>query len=113
MKASDICNHAAELVSGDRERTHGPKLENHAKIARMQQAFMEIRRDPTAPLGPLDVACLMVCLKLARTQLGAFNLDDWVDMAGYAGVGGEIAAELQGACLPENDAPPKLVASRY
>lgn len=35
---------------------------------------------------------MMVLLKAARTRTGTFNLDDFVDMAGYAGCAGEIAA---------------------
>lgn len=91
MKAHEICARAAELTGVAREHQHGSKRENHIKIATMWNAFMAIRRDPAAPLSPADVALMMVCLKVARTQHGAHNIDDYVDAAGYAGVAGEIA----------------------
>lgn len=93
MTAGNICRMAADLVSGDRARQHGDKGENFAKTARLWQAYLDTRRDPKAPLSAVDVANLMVMHKLARTQSGSFNPDDFVDIAGYAGCGGEIAAE--------------------
>ena len=36
---------------------------------------------------------MMVLLKAARTKLGKFNLDDAVDMAGYAAIWGELAGK--------------------
>lgn len=93
MKASDICAKAGSLVSGDREASHGPKLKNHENIAALWNAYLAIRRDPVAPLSALDAAQMMALLKIARTQLGATNPDDYVDLAGYAGVAGEIATE--------------------
>lgn len=91
MSAQQIAMAAAKLVSGDREKTHGDKLQNHENIATMWNAYMQIRREPGAPLSPLDVALMIDLLKTARTQLGAHNPDDYVDKAGYAGVAGEIA----------------------
>lgn len=91
MKASDIAKKASELVAGDRQKTHGDKTRNFLNIARLWNAYMLSRPNPWAELTPTDIGHLMVLLKVARTQLGAFNLDDYVDMAGYAACAGEIA----------------------
>ena len=91
MKASEICETAAGLVGGDRQETHGDKERNHANIAGLWNAYLAIRREPATPLTALDVAHMMCLLKLARTQAGAHNDDDYVDGAGYFGVAGEIA----------------------
>ena len=91
MNAKETLETATGLVGGDRARTHGDKTENHRKIALLWQAYLEARREPAAPLGPLDVAHMMALLKLARTQAGSDNPDDYVDLAGYAGVAAEIA----------------------
>lgn len=93
MRASHLLTEAARLVSEDREAQHGPKLRNHQNIAELWNAYLRIRRDPAAPLSAVDVAHMMVALKLARTQLGGMNIDDYRDMAGYAGCAGEMAAE--------------------
>lgn len=91
-KAADLCQKAADLVGGDREESHGPKERNYENVARLWQAYLEVRRDPMAPLDSLDTLHMMVLLKVARTQLGSFNLDDYVDMVGYGACGGEVAA---------------------
>ena len=38
-----------------------------------------------------DVAAMMVLLKIARTQAGNHNIDDYIDACGYAAIAGEIA----------------------
>lgn len=96
MKAPDICRRAADLVGGDRERTHGSKLVNHANIAALWTAWLRQRGliAPQSSLDPLDAALMMALLKIARTLTGSLNHDDYVDLAGYAGCAGEIAEEL-------------------
>lgn len=84
MKAEEVCKRAAELVSGDRQRQHGDKKENFANIAALWSAWLGI------DLEPSDVAALMLLMKLARTQSGTFNQDDYVDMAGYSGCMAEV-----------------------
>ncbi len=93
MKAGDILTTAAELVGGDRQETHGDKAENHANIAAMWNAYLSIRRDPAAPLNAQDITHLMALLKVARTQLGASNIDDWTDGAAYLAIAGELSGD--------------------
>lgn len=93
MDAHEIAAKAAELVGGDRGATHGRKGDNLRRSAMLWTAYMAIRRDRAAALSPADFANMMVLAKMSRTQSGAlFNMDDYVDMAGYAALGGEIAA---------------------
>lgn len=91
MKASEITKAAMDLVGGDRARTHGDKTENHEVIARFWNAWLNSR--PSGPLDAHDVANMMELLKVARRLRGSFNIDDYVDGAGYAAVAGEIGAE--------------------
>ena len=86
--AAGILNHAAQIVSGDRAAQHGPKERNHQNIADHWNAYLGARLD--RPLTALDVALMMVELKIARTKAGAgiANRDNYVDMAGYAGCAG-------------------------
>ncbi len=93
LKAREIAGMAAELVGGDRDRQHGQKRDNFERIATLWQAYLTIRRDAAEPLGPVDVGHMMVLMKLARTQSGAVNADDYIDAAGYAACAGEIALE--------------------
>lgn len=96
VTAEQIANHAASLVGGDRQKSHGDKVHNHLNIAILWNAYLTIRREPGSPLQPVDVAHMMALLKISRTQLGAHNADDWVDMCGYAAVAGEIASKERG-----------------
>lgn len=85
MKAHEICETAAGLVSGDRKAKHGDMVGTHANIARLWSAYLEV------PIEAGDVALMMVLLKVARTMGGEHNPDDYIDMAGYAGCAGEIS----------------------
>jgi len=93
MKAKEIATQAAVLVSGDRNRSHGDPAANHQAIAEVWNGIIRAAgKAGAAPLDAHDVANLMEGLKIARRYTGAFNIDDYVDGAGYAAVAGEIAA---------------------
>ncbi len=84
ISASAILYKAAELVDGDRQETHGRKQDNFQNISMLWSAYLEM------DLSPKNVANMMVLLKVARTKTGKFNIDDYIDMAGYAGCSGEL-----------------------
>ena len=85
MRAQDVCRRATDLVGGDRARLHGDARAVHDTIAALWSAYLG------TPITARDVALMMVLLKVARTKTGAFNLDDYVDAAGYAGIAVEVA----------------------
>jgi hypothetical protein len=85
MRAQDVCRRAADLVGGDRARQHGDALAAHNTVAALWSAYLG------TPITARDAALMMVLLKVARTKTGAFNLDDYVDAAGYAGIAVEVA----------------------
>lgn len=87
--AGMILREAEALVEGDRAETHGPKERNHQNIADHWNAYLTGRLNRF--LTAHDVALMMVELKIARTKEGVTNRDNYVDMAGYAGLAGEIA----------------------
>lgn len=89
MRAKDICATAANLVGGDREKTHGSKVENFTNIAALWTGYLDVT------VTALDVANMMALLKIARTKAGAHNMDDYIDAAGYAGCAGEIAQHFE------------------
>lgn len=91
MRAAYVLRVGISLVEGDRASTHGDLLRSHQNIATMWNAFLEIRRDPADPLGPDDVAIMDNLKKVARTQLGEWNKDDYVDAAAYMAIAGELS----------------------
>lgn len=42
-------------------------------------------------LNEVDVAIMMMFVKIARIQSGHHKDDNWVDIAGYASCGGELS----------------------
>jgi hypothetical protein len=92
--ASALAAKASELVGGDREHQHGAKQRNFENIATLWQAWLDIlatkQSKPSTTLSPHDIGIMMVLMKAARTQTGQTNLDDYIDMAGYAACAGEI-----------------------
>ena len=89
MRARDICRRAADLVAGERARQHGQARIAHTRIAALWSAYLD------HPITAHDVAILMILLKVARTKNGAINFDNYVDVAGYAGVAAELASHAR------------------
>ena len=80
----DFLSQAIKLVSGDRQKDYGDKIENHNNIAKLWSAYLDI------PLEAHDVAIMMSLLKVARTKLGAVSKDTYIDMSAYGAIAGEI-----------------------
>jgi hypothetical protein len=93
LKAHEIAGIASELVGGEREAQHGGKADNFRRIGALWSTYLSIRRSPSSDLDPADVGHMMVLMKIARTQSGAVNPDDYIDAAGYAACAGEIALQ--------------------
>lgn len=88
-RAFDVIEQAAHLVGGDRATQHGDKSKNFENIAALWTAYLG--ENLSTPLEPDEVCLMMTLLKVARTKSGAFNMDDYVDAIGYAGIAGELA----------------------
>jgi hypothetical protein len=90
MKASMIALRASTLIASSRAEQHGDMRRTFCAIASLWNTYLAHRRDKEATLSPSDVAKMMALLKLARSENGEFNADDFVDMAGYAAIAGEL-----------------------
>ena len=91
MNTTDILEKTKKLVSESRHDKHGDKVINHENIARLWTGYLVNKFKLNFVILPEDVANLMSLLKIARTQQGGFNLDDYVDASGYVAIAGEIA----------------------
>ena len=63
-------------------------------IAALWEVYLKERcvsPETGACILPEDVAALMVLFKVARIATGQAHTDNWIDAAGYAACGGEIA----------------------
>jgi hypothetical protein len=86
---------AAVVVRG---KSYGSLEENFSRIARLwNQHLVNIGLLDSAPrgLGCSDVALMMALVKIARLENDPGHHDSWVDLAGYAACGGELANSTQ------------------
>lgn len=92
----------AIVAVGDRGLNYGKPEDNFANIASLWTAYLQNRTREDKVLihfYPTDVALMMALMKVARLQHSPGHLDSWVDLAGYAACGGEIA--VLNPTLPE------------
>lgn len=98
-EAGAMLREAAELVDGPRERDHGPKHVSFQAIAHAWTCYLENKRVGTVgvvlPLTALDVAQMMVLLKMTRTQFGEQRRDHFLDQCGYSGIAGMLMGMLK------------------
>ncbi len=87
MTRPEILQKAEACVCGHREQEYGSPENNFQTIADLWRAYKGV--DFTA----VDVAMMMALLKIARIQSGTATEDSFVDLAGYAACGGEIATD--------------------
>jgi Domain of unknown function (DUF6378) len=87
MNRDEILRTAAQYVTKDRAADHGEAERNFERIAALWNAYL----GEWADIKAHDVAAMMAMLKIARIRDNPKHLDNWVDLAGYAACGGEIA----------------------
>ena len=91
MNKEEILAEASRIISRDRNLSHGDAFKNHAEIAEFWNLFLDDKLRPMADITAKDVAIMMILLKISRSNQGKkFNLDNFVDMAGYSAIAGEI-----------------------
>ena len=86
----NILQQAKELVSNDREGTHGDARQNHEQIAEFWNIFLDNKLKPMAAITCDDVAVMMALLKISRSTQGKFNVDDYIDAAAYMAIAGDL-----------------------
>jgi len=97
---STILELANEYVTKDRAATHGGAEDSFKTIAALWSEYLG------TSVEKHDVCAMMVLLKVARIKGNASHLDSWVDVAGYAALGGEITSGETGFTeLVRNGAP--------
>lgn len=88
-----ILDGALKLVDGERDQVYGDPKESFSLIADLWTAFLSHRPQTVSAvaLSPAEVALMMDLLKTARLARRPGHLDSWIDKAGYAACGGEVA----------------------
>lgn len=76
---------AQDVISGDRQRDYGDKLQNFSQIAMLWQGTLATLLKPDAAITPELVALCMIQVKVARLAKSPDHGDSILDVAGYAG----------------------------
>lgn len=88
---------AKKNVCGQREHDYGSPEDSFKTIANLWTAYMTGTCGEFVEFSPVDVSVMLGLLKVARIASNPKHMDNWVDLAGYAACGGEIAGkEAQG-----------------
>jgi len=84
----DFLKEAESLINGPRAKEYGPAKLNHQRIADIWTILL--RGKLSSEITPEEVVACMVGLQLARLAEDISKDDSWVDIIGYAALGGEI-----------------------
>ena len=87
MNREELLAAARDVVMGPREAQYGPPDKNFKCIADLWSVYLGV------PIAPHDVAAMMVLMKTTRLRETPTHTDSWVDIAGYAACGAEIATK--------------------
>ena len=86
MNRAECLRAAEKCVCGQREQDYGSPEDNFERIAKLWNAYLGLQA-----VNAVDVAMMMALLKIARISTGTATEDSFVDLAGYAACGAEIA----------------------
>ena len=84
MKREQVLQKAFKLVHGPRAKKYGPPLTNHQRIAAGFSVIFD------QEVTPSQVVKALIWLKIARL-VNENDDESWIDIAGYAAIGSEIA----------------------
>lgn len=93
-KRAEILDEAKGLTTGDRNSQYGEPIDDFTRIADALNALGYMAPHAN-PMRPHDVSVIQSVVKLSRIVNTPNKNDSWVDLAGYAAVGGEVA-EIEG-----------------
>ena len=88
MQRSEILEAANQAITIDRAATHGSAENSFGLIAAYWAAHLD------TSITAADVAQMMVLFKCARMRGNPRHIDNYVDAAGYAAIGCELATEV-------------------
>lgn len=86
-----VLKEAEKCVCGNREQDYGTPEDSFQQIADLWTAYVSHNSIADNVFNAYDVAAMMALLKIARLSNNPEHMDSWVDLAGYAACGGEIA----------------------
>jgi len=94
--AAAILREAAGIVEGARNSSHGDKERSFNVIANLWNDYLRGRKVNEGlnftPISAVDVAQMMVLMKIARSIQGTPILDHFLDASAYSAIAGELSS---------------------
>lgn len=87
MNRDETLQTAMDAINGTRAATYGDARTGLTRIAKLWEQVLDTEVDPD------QVAICMALVKIARLVESPGHTESWVDVAGYAALGSEIATE--------------------
>jgi hypothetical protein len=85
-RAESLAKEAISLITGERNQDYGDALDDFTRTGKMWAPILGLPE-----VTPEQVALCMIILKVRRITVSPGKRDHWVDIIGYAALGGEIA----------------------
>lgn len=85
MDRTQVLTKAADLIDGQRAHDYGDATESFTRLATIWTGILGNN------VTPAQVAICLAGLKLSRLAATPTHPDSWVDLAGYAALGAEVA----------------------
>lgn len=96
MERFEILEEAKKCISGKREGDPGEQENTMELISMFWNLYLkEAYKSRPFELEDYDADAMMCLMKIARIATGYGNKDNWIDLAGYAALGGEHFSKLK------------------
>jgi hypothetical protein len=93
-RRAEILRTAEQLVNNDRNTQYDEPSADFKRTAAIWSGYLGI------PIEMHDVAAMMIGLKLARIRFAPEHDDSWIDAAGYAACGADVAPRKSNVTEP-------------
>lgn len=97
MESGEILDKAKEIVTKNRQTLYGPAERNFVRIASLWENYLQVS------VQPHEVAICLALVKIARMDSAPEHLDNYIDLAGYAALAGELADHLDVGVTKNSD----------
>lgn len=95
MDRTECLETAKNIVNGARQENYGSPESNFRNIAELWTTYFNTAKNTEdwIDITPVDVANMMILMKMARLMNKPDHEDSWIDIAGYAANGCEISTD--------------------
>ena len=84
LQARAVLDAARLAVTSDRNKQYGEPEDNFRNIAQAWNSYLDSKYKICPHITPIDVAYMMILMKVCRATTSPHNIDHQIDIAGYA-----------------------------